>query len=352
MPIQKNIQVCIACPGKVKVVEDTNPRAGAPASSVGESSSTVTTTSVQVGPTLTRRDSTLDLTETTATAAMRTSVTSANGTVEEVFYTDEAGNRLEFRGTYFVAREYDPNAHSISGAINPGPSVYPSITSTATPLATPLVKFVKSLSNTQFCIVVKVLPGYAFEDPEHDFLRITVYLDGQKRVVRTVSARQLARLGAGSQWSAAINGVVEEKYVAGEKKWMGRDFVWRDIEVDEDEEIEPQDHDEWNYNLGTIRVYIERMRTEEGGAGGEDAGSTEQVEDNDDEVDADDAAGWETVSDDDGETEDAESEESEEDEQDVVLHKINVQERCLSHFTAYVETSLLIYSTTGREITC
>jgi hypothetical protein len=214
-----------------------------------------------------------------------------------------------------------------------------------TPLATPLVKFIKSLSDKSYCIIVKVLPCYVFENPDHDFLRINLYIDGEERVVRTVSAQQIAERGGGRPWSVVIHG-----------------FVWKEIEVDDDNDTDPQDHDEWEYNLGTIRVCVERMRAEEGEESGEDAGESGSVEDGDmgedsgvdagsaaseedeeDEMEAGGASSEEDEDDVDEEMEGAESEEDKEDEQEVILHKINVEERCLSHYTAYVCSRVLVW---------
>jgi hypothetical protein len=335
MPIQNNISVSIAGPGGMDLVEDTFPRDIDPSSSTGDSS-TVTATELP-GPTLTRRDSSLDLTEVIPTILLLTTVTSANGTVEDIYYSDEAGNRLKLVGKFFIAPEYDPNQESISGRINPGESRYPG--SIVLPsLAMPLVKFIPSVSNKAYCVIIKVLPDYVFENPEHDFLRMTLYIDGEERVVRTVSARQMAEIGGERPWVVVIH--CQED---------GGNFSWKEITVDEDKEKDPEDHDEWNYNLGTIRVCVERMREERGEMVGEDAGESRGLVDEEEgEQGGEDAVVWESDEDDDDEDEereDVESDEEEEDdddddeegeEEELILHKINVEERCLSHFTAYV----------------
>ena len=332
MPIQNNIQVSIACPGEVKVVEDTNHRDTAPSSATGDSA-TITTTEIP-GPTLTRRDSSLDLTEVTTTSALLTTVTSASGTVEDVYFSDEAGNRLAYVQQFFKVPEYDPNQDSITGIINAGPNTYPFATP-STPLATPLVKFIPSTSGKGYCVIIQVLPGYVFENADHDFLRFTLYIDGEERVVRTVSAQQMAALGGGRPWSVVIHGM-----------GGGQDFVWKDIKVKEGEDVEPQDHDEWNYSLGTIHVYVERMREEGRAVFGEDAGSGEGVEDEEDEDEGEDggedAGEWESEEDENDEDEDEEMEdvesedEDDENEEEVTLPDVNVEGRCLTHYTAYV----------------
>jgi hypothetical protein len=238
---------------------------------------------------------------------------------------------------FFIGPEYDPNQDTITGAINPGPSLSP-FASPTVPLAYPLVKFMRSISNTKYCVIVKVLPGYVFKRPEHDFLRITLYIDGRERAVRTVSAQQIVHNGSDRPYTIAIHG-----------QGQGQHFYWKSIMIEMDGDAEPQPHDEWNYDLGSIQVYIHRMRAEEGEGSGEDTGDSDAVVDEkgeeEVEVDAGDSGCVEGEEDEDEEQEveedgdeemkDTESEESE-DEQDVILHKINVEERCLSHFTAYV----------------
>jgi hypothetical protein len=242
-------------------------------------------------------------------------------------------------GVLFFAPEYDPNQDTITGFINPGRSLSPSASPTI-PLAYPLVKFIPSVSNKNYSVIVKVLPGYVFENPKHDFLRITLYIDGRKRVVRTVSAQQIDHYGSDRPYTVAIHGQGE-----------GRNFYWKSIMIGVDDDAEPQPHDEWNYDLGSIQVYIHRMRAEEGEGNGEDAGDSDAVVEKGEEeieVDAGDSGCVEGEEDEDEEEEveededeemdESESEESEEneEEQDMTLHEIDVRRRCLSHFTAYV----------------
>src|SRR5271155_2041941 len=165
----------------------------------------------------------------------------------------------------FFAPEYDPNQDTITGLINPGRSLSP-FASPTIPLAYPLVKFMPSVSDKNYCVIVKVLPGYVFENPEHDFLRITLYIDGRKRVVRTVSAQQIVHNGSDRPYTIAIHGQGE-----------GRNFYWKSIVIGMDDDAEPQPHDEWNYDLGSIQVYIHRMRAKEGEGSGEDAGDSDAV---------------------------------------------------------------------------
>jgi hypothetical protein len=306
--------------------------------------------------------------------------TSANGTVEDIYYVDENSEALMFIGRLFVAPEFEPNEATISRRINPGKSVYPGSVR-YTDLATPLVKFVPSVSNKSYCIIIKVLPEYVFENPKHDFLRFTFYIDDERRVVRTISARQRGEIGGDRPWIVVVDG-----------QGPGENFYWKDIEFRDGDDEDPEDHQDWNYNLGTIRVYVERCREEKGG-----------------EVDAEDAEGMEVVGDEEGEegeekggesgvdvrvsgivgskesedvvVEDADREEEEEEEEEegkgekgeekeeekeeekkeekeeegeeedddnsdndndnddrnkLIMHTINVEERCLSHFTAQV----------------
>jgi hypothetical protein len=239
----------------------------------------------------------------------------------------------------FFAPEYDPNHDTITGLINPGRSLSPFASPTIPP-AYPLVKFMPSVSDKNYCVIVKVLPGYVFENPEHDFLRITLYIDGRMRVVRTVSEQQIVRHGSDRPYTIAIYGQGE-----------GRNFYWKSIMIGVDDDAEPQPHDEWNYDLGSIQVYIHRMRAEEREGSGEDADDSDAVveEKGEEEVEVDAGASGrvegeededeeEVEEDEDGEMEEAEREESgeNEEEQDMILHKIDVRRRCLSHFTAYV----------------
>jgi hypothetical protein len=80
-------------------------------------------------------------------------------------------------GVLFSAPEYDPNQDTITGLTNPGRTFSP-LDTLPVPLAYPLVKFTPSVSNQSYCVIVKVLFDYVFEKLEHDFLRVTLYLDG------------------------------------------------------------------------------------------------------------------------------------------------------------------------------
>jgi hypothetical protein len=243
------------------------------------------------------------------------------------------------RGVFFFAPEYDPNQDTITGLINPGRSLSPFATPTI-PLAYPLVKFIPSVSDKNYCVIVRVLPSYVFEKPEHDFLRITLYIDGQKRVVRTVSAHQIAHNGSSRPYTIAIHGHGE-----------GRNFYWKSIMINMEDDAEPQPHDEWNYDLGSIQVYIHRMRADEGVESGEDTGDPDKFVDEQEEeemevdvgdsgcVEGEEGEHEQEVEEEDEEIENAESgdeEEEEEEEDDTVLVKVDVERRCLSHFTAYV----------------
>lgn len=236
----------------------------------------------------------------------------------------------------FFALEYDPNQDTITGLINPGRSLSPSASPTI-PLAYPLVKFMHSISDKNYCVIIKVLPGYVFENPKHDFLRITLYIDGRKRVVRTVSAQQIDHYDLDHPYTIAIHGQGE-----------GRNFYWKSIMIGVDDDAEPQPHDEWNYDLGSIQVYIHRMRAEDGEGNGEDAGEeeievdaggsgcVEGEEDEDEEEEVEEDEDEEMEESESKEREESEESEENEEEQDMILHKIDVRRRCLSHFTAYV----------------
>jgi hypothetical protein len=242
------------------------------------------------------------------------------------------------RSILFFAPEYDPNQDTATGLINPGRSLSPFATPII-PLAYPLVKFIPSVFDKNYCVIVKVLPGYVFENPKHDFLRITLYIDGWKRVVRTVSAQQIDHYGSDRPYTIAIHGQGE-----------GRNFYWKSIMIGVDDDAEPQPHDEWNYDLGSIQVYIHRMRAEEGGGSGEGADDSDTVVDEKGEEEVAGGSGCvegeedeneeeEVEEDEDEEMEDSgseESEENDEEEQDMILNGIDVGRRCLSHFTAYV----------------
>ena len=66
----------------------------------------------------------------------------------------------------------------------------------------------------------------------------------------------------------------------------GRNFYWKSILIDMDGDTEIQPHDEWNYDLGSIQVYIYRMRAEEGVESGKDADDTDNQEEEVIEVNA------------------------------------------------------------------
>jgi hypothetical protein len=171
------------------------------------------------------------------------------------------------RAVLFFAPEYDPNQNTITGLINPGRTLSPFATPHI-PLAYPLAKFIPSVSDKNYRIIVKVLPDYVFEKPEYGFLRITLYFGGQKRVVRTVLAQQIAYNSSGRPYTIAVHGHRE-----------GRSFYWKSIMIGMDEDAEPQPHDEWNYDLGSIQVYIYYMRAEEGAESGEDSGDSDKFVD-------------------------------------------------------------------------
>jgi hypothetical protein len=306
--------------------------------------------------------------------------TSANGTVEDIYYVDENSEALMFVGRLFVAQEFEPNEATISRRINPGKSIYPGSVR-YTDLATPLVKFIPSVSNKSYCIIIKVLPEYVFENPEHDFLRFTFYIDDERRVVRTISARQRGEIGGDRPWIVVVDG-----------QEPGENFYWKDIGVRDGDDEDPEDHQDWNYNLGTIRVYVERCREEKGGeVGAEDAGRMEVVGDEEGEEKGGESGGDVRVSGivgskegedvvvedadreeeeeeeeekekgEKGEKEEEEEEEKEEGEDDddddngnndsneLIMHTINLEERCLSHFTAQVPLATVPSTKKGRR---
>jgi hypothetical protein len=148
------------------------------------------------------------------------------------------------RAVLFFAPEYDPNQNTITGLINLGRTLSPFATPHI-PLAYPLAKFIPSVSDKSYRVIVKVLPDYVFEKPECSFLRITLYFDGQKRVVRTVLAQHIAYNSSGRLYTIAVHGHRE-----------GRSFYWKSIMIGTDKGAEPQPHDELNYDLGSIQVHI------------------------------------------------------------------------------------------------
>jgi hypothetical protein len=46
-----------------------------------------------------------------------------------------------------------------------------------------------------------------------------------------------------------------------------------------DNDAEPRPQDEWNYDLGSLRVYIHHMRVDEGAESGKDAGGLDKFVD-------------------------------------------------------------------------
>ena len=241
--------------------------------------------------------------------------------------------------TFTKRKEYDPLPHSAARLTNPAPS------STAIPsptLATPLVKFVSSTTDKQYSVMIQVLPGYDFADPSgHDFLRFTLSIDGVRRVTRTVSTTQIAARGEDGPWTIVIHCDDE-----------GRHFVWKEIGVKEEEEGgEAGPRSEWDYDVGTVRVCVERMREEEVGedAGGlagvgAEGGGEEGEERGEDAGGLEGGRGEEEGG---GETEDAGEAESDDEEMEdveeeggLVLDEGNLEHCCLSHYTAYVWFSL------------
>jgi hypothetical protein len=267
-----------------------------------------------------------------------------------IITTETRGN-----GRSFVAHEFRPNEATTSGRINAGMSTFPE-TTRPTPLATPLVRFIQSVTGRSYGLVISVLPGYVFADPEHDLLRFKVGVDGVECAVHTVSARQTAGVGGSQPFFLVVDGPS-----------FARKFFWKEIEIADDDGEELEAHGDWNYQLGTIRVRVERCREEEGEDVGpegadEDDDNDDEDDDNDDgDDDSDDDNDDDNDVDNDDDGEEEEEEEGEEGEMDVdeedeemgmepesdddgddtlTMHRINVEERCLSHCTAQVSQPL------------
>ena len=162
----------------------------------------------------------------------------------------------------------------------------------------------------QYCVLIQILPGYAFSSSsenaiiDHDFLRFTLSIDGIERVARTVSAAQIAAKGNDDgTWTLVI--WVDEQ---------GGHFVWKEVGFKDGSGA----GEEWDWDVGVVRVCVERMREGEG-----DEEEMEEMEDDED--------GEDDEMEEDEEMEDVEEEDEEEGE--VKLHEDNVEGRHLSHYT-------------------